>query len=72
MPQIPIYRTAKEQEMLATEWAAYEENRFFDIKESIRNRTMNKITYVKLNHWLRKFVWYVKQNKFLSTGAAVG
>ncbi len=72
MAKIPFYRTAKEREMLAIEWTAYEENRTFDIMKSIRNRTMNKVTYVKLNHWLRKFVWYCKQNKIYPIGAAVG
>ncbi len=66
MAKIPIYDT-KEKEMRAwlahQEWEAHQENSLYDIKKSLRSRTMTKKLYSRFKHGLRLFFWRIKQNK---------
>ena len=63
MPTIPINKD-RDRELLRDEYLAHEENRCRDIRNSIRNRTMTRESYLKVTHWLRRFAWNIKQNRF--------
>ena len=64
--KIPINNTAEDRQRLNDEYMAYEENRRFDLLRSIRERTMTRKSYYEIHSGLRKFVWGLKQNKFLA------
>lgn len=50
---------------------AHEENKRYDIKKSIRNRTMTRKSYLQLHHDLREFFWNLKHNRFCGAWAGV-
>ena len=66
MLKIPINNTLKDRQRLHDECMACEENRQFDLLRSIRERSMTRESYYEVHSTLRKFVWGLKQNKFLA------
>ena len=64
--RIPTYTTAKEKQMFRDEYAAYEENRCYDIRKSISDRTMTKRAYLAFHHGLRLFIRDMQGNKFFA------
>ena len=51
---------------LNEEYMAHEENRHFDLKLSVGNRTMTKRAYLAFHHGLRLFVRDLQGNKYFA------
>lgn len=63
--KIPIHNK-EDMERLNEEYMAHEENRYFDLRLSVRNRTMTRKSYFDFQRGLRKFLWHMKQNRFVA------
>ncbi len=61
----------KDAKLLNEEWEARRENRLYDVKRSIRERTMTRKSYTELHHHLREFFWNLKHNRFCGTWAEI-
>jgi hypothetical protein len=65
---MPVIKKGNKEDAkrLNDEYMAHEENRHFDLRRSIRNRTMTKASYYRVHCSLRKFLWDLKNNRFFA------
>ncbi len=61
----------EDMKRLNEEYAAHEENRHFDVKRSIKHRTMTRKAYLCFSHGVRLLRWHLGQGKFVA-GAYIG
>lgn len=54
MPKFPLYNNSKDEQLFKDECNAYDENRWYDMIISIRDRVMTRKVHKQLCHSLRE------------------
>ena len=61
MPKIPIHNSPEDKRMFRDECEAYDENVWYNMVASIRDRTMDRETHKQLRHSIRKCRYNIRK-----------